>query len=270
MKKWIALLLALVMALALTACGGEEEPVELTVFAAASMQETLTEIGEQYMKEHENVTIVFNFDSSGTLKTQIQEGADCDIFISAGQKQMDQLDITASPDVNTEGLDFVLEDTRFDLLENKVALAVPEGNPANINSYDDLKAGLEAGAILLAMGNSDVPVGQYTQKILAYYGLDEAALASAGCITYGGNVKEVTTQVSEATVDCGIIYGTDAFSAGLTVVDTATAEMCGQVIYPAAVLNVSKNPDAAKAFLEYVTSDAGKAVLESVGFTPLG
>lgn len=270
MKKWIALLLALVMALALTACGGEEEPVELTVFAAASMQETLTEIGEQYMKEHENVTIVFNFDSSGTLKTQIQEGADCDIFISAGQKQMDQLDITASPDVNTEGLDFVLEDTRFDLLENKVALAVPEGNPANINSYDDLKAGLEAGTILLAMGNSDVPVGQYTQKILAYYGLDEAALASAGCITYGGNVKEVTTQVSEATVDCGIIYGTDAFSAGLTVVDTATAEMCGQVIYPAAVLNVSKNPDAAKAFLEYVTSDAGKAVLESVGFTPLG
>ena len=269
MKKWIALLLALVMALALTACGGEEEPVELTVFAAASMQETLTEIGEQYMKEHENVTIVFNFDSSGTLKTQIQEGADCDIFISAGQKQMDQLDITASPDVNTEGLDFVLEDTRFDLLENKVALAVPEGNPANINSYDDLKAGLEAGTILLAMGNSDVPVGQYTQKILAYYGLDEAALASAGCITYGGNVKEVTTQVSEATVDCGIIYGTDAFSAGLTVVDTATAEMCGQVIYPAAVLNVSKNPDAAKAFLEYVTSDAGKAVLESVGFTPL-
>ena len=268
-KKLVSLALALVLTLALTACGGgKDENVELTVFAAASMQETLTEIGEKYMADHTNVTLTFNFDSSGTLKTQIQEGAVCDIFISAGQKQMDQLDITASTDVNTEGLDFVLDGTRFDLLENKVALAVPDGNPANINSYDDLKAALEAGTVLLAMGNSDVPVGQYTQKIFAYWGLDEASLGS--CLTYGTNVKEVTTQVSEGAVDCGIIYGTDAFSAGLTVVDTATAEMCGQVIYPAAVLNISTHQDAAKAFLDYVRSSDGAAVLESVGFTPLG
>ncbi len=233
------------------------------------MTETLQELGDAYMAEHKNVTIVFNFDSSGTLKTQIQEGADCDIFISAGQKQVDQLDINASADVNTEGLDFVLADTRFDFLENKVALAVPDGNPANINSYDDLKAGLEAGTIMLAMGNEDVPVGQYTQKILDYFGLNEADLAAAGCITYGSNVKEVTTQVSEATVDCGIIYQTDAASAGLTVVDTATAEMCGQIIYPATVLNISKNVEAAKAFLEYLTSDAADAVFEAVGFTPV-
>ena len=119
------------------------------------------------------------------------------------------------------------------------------------------------------MGNSDVPVGQYTQKILAFYELDEEALANAGVITYGSNVKEVTTQVSEATVDCGIIYGTDAFSAGLTVVDTATAEMCGQVIYPAAVLNVSKNPEAAQAFLDYLRTDEAMAVFEAVGFSPL-
>lgn len=267
-KKLVSLALALVLTLALTACGGKDENVELTVFAAASMQETLTEIGEKYMADHTNVTLTFNFDSSGTLKTQIQEGAVCDIFISAGQKQMDQLDITASADVNTEALDFVLDGTRFDLLENKVALAVPDGNPANINSYDDLKAALEAGTVLLAMGNSDVPVGQYTQKIFAYWGLDEASLGS--CLTYGTNVKEVTTQVSEGAVDCGIIYGTDAFSAGLTVVDTATAEMCGQVIYPAAVLNISTHQDAAKAFLDYVRSSDGAAVLESVGFTPLG
>ena len=272
MKDWKKLacsLLVLVLALSLAACGGgKNQEVELTVFAAASMQETLTEIGEKYMADHANVKLTFNFDSSGTLKTQIQEGADCDIFISAGQKQMDQLDASASAEVNTEGLDFVQEGTRFDLLENKVALAVPEGNPAGINSYDDLKAALEAGTVLLAMGNSDVPVGQYTQKIFAYWGLDEAGLTD--CITYGSNVKEVTTQVSEGAVDCGIIYGTDAFSAGLTVVDTATAEMCGQVIYPAAVLNVSKHQDEAKAFLDYVRSADGAAVLESVGFTPLG
>ena len=248
----------------------ETEPTELIVFAAASMTETLTQLGEQYMAEHPDVSLVFNFDSSGTLKTQIQEGADVDIFISAGQKQMDQLDSSADPSVNTEGLDFVLADTRFDILENKVALAVPENNPAGIHSYEDLASGLKAGTILLAIGNSDVPVGQYTQKIFAYYGLNEEELAAAGCVTYGSNVKEVTTQVSEGAVDCGVIYQTDAFSAKLTVVDTATAEMCGQVVYPAAVMKVSQHPQQAKEFLSYLTSDEGDAVFEGVGFTPIG
>ena len=291
-KKILALLLAFVMALSLCACGSnnipsgstpptnenvtpdenkqpEAESVELIVFAAASMTETLTILGDQYMEDHPEVKIVFNFDSSGTLKTQIQEGADVDIFISAGQKQMNQLDITANAEVNTEGLDFVLADTRFDILENKVALAVPDGNPKGIQSYDDLIAGLKDGSVMLAMGNSDVPVGQYTQKILKYFDLSEEELAAKGVITYGTNVKEVTTQVSEATVDCGIIYQTDAFSANLTVVDTATAEMCGQVIYPAAVLNITKNEEAAKAFLDYLTGDAADAVFEKVGFTPV-
>ena len=245
------------------------EPVEIIVFAAASMTETMTALGEQYMAVHPEVTIIFNFDSSGTLKTQIQEGADCDIFISAGQKQMNQLDITADASVNVDGLDFVLEGTRFNMLENKIALAVPEGNPANIHSYEDLVVGLTSGEIMMAMGNTDVPAGQYTQKILDYYELAEESLAQSGVITYGSNVKEVTTQVSEATVDCGIIYQTDAFSAGLTVVDTATVEMCGQVIYPAAILNTSKNAGPAQAFLDYIISDAGDEVFTSVGFTPI-
>ena len=132
-----------------------------------------------------------------------------------------------------------------------------------------LAEALKAGDVFMCMGNSDVPVGQYTQKILAYYELSEEELANAGVITYGTNVKEVTTQVSEATVDCGIIYGTDAYSAGLTVVDTATAEMCGQVIYPAAVLNITKNEEAAKAFLAYLTGEEASAVFESVGFSPM-
>ena len=245
------------------------EPVELIVFAAASMTETLTEFGQTYMEQNPNVTIQFNFDSSGTLKTQIQEGADCDVFISAGQKQMNQLDITADAEINTEGLDFVLADTRFNILENKVTLVVPEGNPKGIESFDDLAAKLKEGSVLLAMGNSDVPVGQYTQKILKYYELDEEALAAAGLLTYGTNVKEVTTQVSEAAADCGIIYCTDAFSAGLTIVDSATKDMCGQVIYPAAVLNVSKNVEAAQAFLDFLKTPEASAVFEKVGFTAL-
>ena len=243
------------------------EQSEVIVFAAASMTETLNQIKETYEAENPGVTLTFNFDSSGTLKTQIQEGADCDLFISAGQKQMNQLDITASSDVNTEGLDFVDPDTRVNLLENKVTLAVPEGNPKGIESFDQLADLLKNGDVLMAMGNSDVPVGQYTQKILAYYGLDETTLANEGKITYGTNVKEVTTQISEASVDCGVIYETDAYSAGLTTVDSATPEMCGQVIYPAAVLKTAKNPDGAKKFLDYLQTEEAMKVFEGVGFS---
>ena len=278
MKRILSLLLAAALAGNLAACGGAQTaetapdgaaPVELTVFAAASLTETLTQIAEDYKTAAPDVTLVFNFDSSGTLKTQIQEGAVCDLFLSAGQKQMDQLDATADASVNTEGLDYVLAGSRVDLLENKVTLAVPDGNPKGIDSFDALAAHLAAGDILLAMGNSDVPVGQYTQKILTHYGLDEAALAQAGCITYGTNVKEVATQVSEGSVDAGVIYATDAFSAGLTIVDEATPAMCGQVIYPAAVLNTSEHQAEAQAFLDYLSTDEAMAVFEGVGFSPV-
>ena len=293
MKKLFAMLMAAVMVLSLTACAApaaepapteesaateepaatetvlEAEPLELIVFAAASMTETLNQIAEMYKAVAPNVTLTYNFDSSGTLKTQIQEGAECDLFISAGQKQMNQLDITADPEVNTDKLDFVLEGTRINLLENRVTLCVPEGNPKDIRSFDDLADKLKAGSVLMAMGNSDVPVGQYTQKILAFYGLDEEKLAKGGVITYGTNVKEVTTQVTEASVDCGVVYCTDAFSAGLTPVDYATKEMCGQVIYPAAVLNISRNQEAAKEFLAYLQTEDAMKVFEAVGFAPV-
>lgn len=292
MKEMLALLLALAMVVALAACGGfsaqpaaepaateapaevapESAPVEKTeiiVFAAASMTETLSQIKDLYEADHPEITITYNFDSSGTLKTQIQEGADCDLFISAGQKQMNQLDINASPDVNTDGLDFVLDGSRLNLLENKVVLAVPDGNPKGLESFDQLAEALKAGGVFMAMGNSDVPVGQYTQKILKYYELNEEELANAGLITYGTNAKEVTTQVSEASVDCGVVYCTDAFSAGLTVADSATAEMCGQVIYPASVLKTSAHPTEAQAFLDYLLTEPAMSVFESVGFSPV-
>ena len=128
---------------------------------------------------------------------------------------------------------------------------------------------LKDGSILLGMGNSDVPVGQYTQKILAHYQLDENALAQAGHITYGSNVKEVTSQVSEAAVDCGVIYKTDATSAGLKMVDEATEEMCGRVVYPAAVTKNASDPDLAKAFLDFIQTPEAGDCFKKVGFTPL-
>ena len=266
MRKTMTLLIALAL---LAGCLSALAETEIIVFAAASLTETLTDIAGRYMAEHPDVTVTCNFDSSGTLKTQIQEGADCDLFISAAQKQMDQLDIDASAEVNSEGLDFVDGATRVDLLENKVALAVPEGNPKGVGGFDRLAGMLKDGKVLLAIGNSDVPVGQYTQKIFEYYGIDEAAVA--GSLTYGSNVKEVTTQVAEHSVDCGIIYATDAFSAGLQIVDEATEAMCGgRVVYPAAVLKTALNPEGARDFLVYLQTEACAGVFAAVGFTPLG
>lgn len=261
MRRSARLLGLLALILALTGCGaGREEERELTVFAAASMEEALTEVGARFCAEREDVVIRFNFDSSGTLKTQIEAGAQCDVFLSAGQKQMNELEASG----------LLWEDSRFDLLENRVVLAVPDGNPKGIGSYDGLKEALERGDVLLAMGNGDVPVGQYTQSILAYFGLEEEELARKGCLTYGSNVKEVVTHVREGAVDCGILYATDAASAGLTVVDRATEEMCGRVIYPAAILKVAEDRETAEAFLAFLVSEEGKTVLESVGFSPVG
>ena len=290
MKRLVSLLLALSLVLALTACGSKADgaadaaagsqprdsapveesagdPVELIVFAAASMTETLTEIAELYKTAAPEVTVTYNFDSSGKLLTQIKEGADCDLFISAAPTQMNALDgsLIGDTEKNPDGLDLIVTDSRVNLLENKVTLAVPGGNPKGIESFDQLAELLKGGDVMLAIGNSDVPVGQYTLKIFNYYGIDETAVADK--LTYGNNVKEVTSQVSEAAADCGIIYATDAYSAGLTVADSATAEMCGQVIYPAAVLKGDKE-DATRAFLAYLQTDAAMTVFESVGFSP--
>lgn len=289
MKRALALLLALCLVFALAACGqentpatdppagtetpeetpgddSEPTPVEVVVFAAASMEATLTEIAELYKEVAPWVTLTFTFDSSGTLKTQIEEGAVCDLFISAAQKQMNQLDAADTTGTNTDGLDYVVSESRIDLVENKVVLAVPDDNPAGIESFTDLATDKLS---LLCLGNDDVPVGAYSLQILEYLGIDIAALEADGKVTYASNVSEVATQVKEGAVDCGVIYATDAFTYELNVVDQAAPEMCDQVIYPAAVMK-SGTAEAAQAFLDFIHTDAGAvAVLEGVGFTVL-
>lgn len=289
MKRIAALSLALALTLGLTACGGgnagtaetpaangttpaaettapQAEPVEVVVFAAASLEATLTEIADLYKEVAPEVTLTFSFESSGTLRTQIIEGAVCDLFISAGQSQMNDLEAGQ----NDTGADFVYADTRIDFVENKVVLAVPDNNPKDIQTFSDLATDKLS---LLCIGNDDVPVGSYSLEILDTLGIDIAQLESDGKVTYASNVTEVANQVKEGAVDCGIIYATDAYTYELTVVDQATADMCSQVIYPAAVMKSGSGEAAeaaAQAFLDYLHTDENAiAVLEGVGFTVL-
>ena len=289
MKRIAALSLALALTLGLTACGGgnagtaetpaansttpaaeitapQAEPVEVVVFAAASLEATLTEIADQYKEVAPEVTLTFSFESSGTLRTQIIEGAVCDLFISAGQSQMNDLEAGQ----NDTGADYVYSDTRIDFVENKVVLAVPDDNPKDIQTFSDLATDKLS---LLCIGNDDVPVGSYSLEILDTLGIDIAQLESDGKVTYASNVTEVANQVKEGAVDCGIIYATDAYTYELTVVDQATSDMCSQVIYPAAVMKSSSGEAAeaaAQAFLDYLhTDESAIAVLEGVGFTVL-
>lgn len=259
-KRLAAMCLA---ALALTACGNgntqatdtadtttSAEPSELTVFAAASLTESLGQIKEIYESEHPEVELVYNFDSSGTLQTQIEEGAVCDLFISAGQKQMDGLG------------DLVKNDSRVNLLENTVVLVAPKGAENAPASFEDL-----ANVSSIALGNSDVPVGQYSEEILKYMGLWDG-LNADGKITFGSNVKEVTSQVAAAAVECGIVYRTDAASEPeIEVVATAPAESYSPAIYPAAVLTNAAQADEAQAFLDYLKTEEAMDVFASVGFS---
>ena len=235
--------------------GSSSESAELTVFAAASLTEALEEIAEEYQKAEPDVSLIFNFDSSGTLKTQIQEGAVCDLFLSASPKQMDQLETESHS---------LLPESRIDLLENQVVLVTPKENEKNVDSFDSLAEHLRAGDILLA---SDVPAGQYAEKLLSWYGLDMRELESKGLVTYGSNVKEVAAQVSEGSADAGIIYSTDAFSAGLPVLDRASEEMCGKVVYPASVLKSSGCQKEAQDFLDFLSGPKAQAVFERIGFS---
>ena len=277
-KRILSLLLAAALGLSLAACGGDtaqetspagEEPVEVVVFAAASLEATLTQIAGLYADVAPDVSLTFTFDSSGTLRDQIREGAVCDLFLSAGQAQMDALDAADATGTNTEGNDFVLSDSRVDFVENKVVLAVPPEDPAGIGSFQDLTSDQ---LTLLCIGNEDVPVGSYSLEILDSLGIDLQALEDQGKVTYATNVSEVARQVQEGAVDCGILYATDAVTYGLPVVDEAEEGMCSPVVYPAAVMKCGTPgaQEAAQAFLDYLRTDPeAVAILEGVGFTVL-
>ena len=290
MKKMTAIFLSLLFAISLAACGAkapagedmkEETKAEdmnnekkdeekkkddtsaktdINVFAAASMTESLEELKAVFEEENPGINLVFNFDSSGTLKTQIAEGAACDVFISAAKKQMDELDPNRESKASKITID---PNTRFDLLENEVVLAVKKDSNKDIRSFDDIK---KDKVETIALGNADVPVGQYSESLLKNMGIWEMIQDK---ISFGSNVKEVTSWISEGAVDCGIIYSTDAKAAGLKIVATANPDMLDKkVVYPAALIENSPNREASGKFLEFLKSDKAREVFAKYGFKP--
>ena len=256
MKKITAIIIAFASICAtLCSCSVDKEKEELYIFAASSLTECLTEIEVQFESEHPDVDLIFNFNSSGTLSDQIVAGAQCDVFISASRTPFEKLKC--------------ISDNYVDLLENKVTLVVSESTTADVKSFEDLFRKLNNCEILLAIGNADVPVGEYTLQIFDYYNVDVNDLDIKGVITYGSSVKEVTSQVKEGLVDCAIIYETDAKIAQLEIVDTANISQCSQVIYPASILDTTSNKELSVEFFDFLQSTQAGQIFENYGFTPV-
>ena len=254
MKKTVALFICLILIYFISGCSSTTvETNELIVFAASSLTETLNEIKVIYKNYNENTELVFNFDSSGALKKQIEEGAPCDVFISASQKPMNELNC-------------VNEDCRFNLLKNEVVLVVSEGY-TGIENFGDMINKLRENDLFIAIGNEDVPVGEYTKQIFDYYSLDTKSLDESGLITYCSSAKEVVSHVNEGLVDCAVVFQTDAQLYSLRILDRATEEMCPNVCYPTAIIDNCKNFSEASKFLDFLKTEEASEVFENAGFS---
>lgn len=228
------------------------EPVELFVCAAASLTDALTEIAANYKAVAPNVTLTFSFASSGTLQTQIEEGAPADLFVSAAQKQMDAL----------AEKDLIVPESRRNLLVNKVVLIVPANGGNTALTFADVATDKVR---VIGVGEfASVPVGQYSEEVFTILGIIDAVTAKAN---YGSDVRAVLTWVESGEVDCGVVYATDAATTDKVVVTAEAPEGSHKpIVYPCAVIKASKHAADAQAFLEYLAgSDAGR-VFEKYGF----
>lgn len=292
-KKIIAAMLAGVMVLSMAGCAGssdsgsddtgtsedassgsgtdtETEETEIQVFIAASLNTVMTELADMYNEEHPEVKITYNPDSSGTLLTQIEEGYECDIFFSAAQKQMD--------DLEADGL--MVEGTRADVVNNQVVVVSLKDSGTKVTGLENLG---EAESIALAGGS--VPVGRYTRQALINLGIlpktddpasittEEVSEALGGVeISEQDNVSKVLTAVAEGSCEVGTTYYSDTYGYEdqLDILQTVSYDLTGDVIYPIARVVNEEADDAqtaaAEDFLEFILSDEAKAVFESYYF----
>ena len=266
MKKKLyafAMLAALLGSLMLTGCGAEKQEEktattappqqkELFISAAASLTDVMKELAAVYEKENPNVKITFNFGSSGALQKSIEQGAPSDLFFSAAQKQMDELEKAGE----------LVDGTRKDLLLNEVVLIVPKDGKADINNFDDVNTDKVKR---IALGEpKGVPVGQYSEEIFTSMNCLDVVKAKA---VYGSDVRQVLTWVESGEVDCGIVYATDAaISTKIRIAASAPEGSHAPIIYPAAELKGSKNKEDATAFLDFVSKPEMVKIFEKYGF----
>ena len=257
----IALISLLLFSLAVAGCTSSENgdkaqenasQKEVYIVAAASMTDAVKEIGANYEKQHPDVKLMYNFGSSGALQSQIEQGAPADVFISAAHTQMNAL----------EEDHLIDKATRKDLLENKVVLIVPKDSTLVL---DDFAAAATDKVSKIALGEpKSVPVGQYSEEIFTNLNVWADIKAKA---VYASDVRQVLSWVETGEVDCGVVYATDAaISDKVKVLLEAPAGTHKPVVYPAAMVSSSKNPEIAKDFLAYLSQDEQKAILAKYGF----
>lgn len=229
----------------------KSQSVNLNISAAASLKDSLEEVKKTYEAESSNISLTINYGSSGALQQQIEQGADVDMFLSAAPKQMNAL----------ENSNLILKDSRKDLLLNDVVLVVHKDN-STISSFNDLTLD-KASHIALGEPKS-VPVGEYAEEVLKSLGILDVIKSKA---VYGKDVKEVLNWVETGNADAGIVYATDAkVSTKVKIIATASSDSHKPVTYPIAIIKASKKIDAAKEFMNFLTSEKAKNTFEKYGF----
>ena len=253
MKKLISLaLIMMAMMLFQTGCG-DSTPVNLSIGAASSLTDALTEINALYTGHNQTVTITPNFAASGTLQTQIENGGPVDVFISAAAKQMNNLSQKS----------LIVEDTRKNLLNNRIVLIVPKDSSLNITSFTDLA---DDRVKKIALGDPQyVPAGGYGQEAFDELGITAQVQPK---LVLGSDVKGVLAYVESGNVDAGIVYSTDALSSDkVKVVAGAPDDINAKVVYPVAVIKASASQDAAREYIDFLFTTEAAAVFEKYGFT---
>ena len=270
MKKTIRLFITLTLLIALTACSKSSKKTTVIVFAAASLNTVMSEFETLYESSHDDVDIVINADSSNTLMTQIQEGAACDVFFSAAQKQMDIL--------QDDG--FLVDGTRTNVVNNQLVVITQPDSTTEVTS---LKTIAKAKSIALADGS--VPVGKYTRQAMINIGLlkkvdDPSTISTEDVstqlggveISEQGNVSKVLAAVEEGSCEVGTTYLSDTIGHEdkVKIIETVGYDKTGNIIYPIAQIAnkdaTEEEFNAAKDFISYITNDDAKALYQKYGF----
>lgn len=230
----------------------KEADTEIVVLAAASLTDVTAELKQMYESEHKNVTLTFSYGGSGALMTQIEEGAPADIFMSASNKQMNEL-------VEKK---LIKNDDVVKLLENKLVLIVPKNSKLKLESFKDV---VRDDVEYIGLGEpTSVPVGQYAKEMFVYMGINDKVTKKA---VYGSDVRAVLSYVEVGSVDCGVVYATDAKSSDVKVVCEAPEGSVSKVIYPVGIVSDSKNKKASEEFIKFLQSDEAMKVFEKAGFS---